>query len=344
VTGRIFINYRRGDGQAAAGRLYDRLLLHFDRSQLFMDVDAIEPGVDFVKSLDEQVTNCIAFITVIGPGWSGARDGEGNRRLDNEADYVRLEIESALKRDIRVIPVLVDGAAMPRTSDLPPSLQPLVRRNAMEFAHHRFAADCDDLARGIKRALGMADEAPPPAPPAAPSASGQAAPAQPIAAPAAPAQSELPAHRMSWSDVFFSFKGRIPRLRYLIGTLIVFAIILAIYVAVVWLGSDIFSGEDTKLQTFNDRLGWIFTVAMWWPSWALVLKRLHDLGLGVLVLLPFIALDIGTQALDIYGNDTLSWQFNLLEWGAMLMLAIVKGTDGSNKFGPDPLATSRPAA
>src|SRR5262249_18494114 len=76
VTGRIFISYRRSDDQSAAGRLYDRLLQHFDREQLFMDVDAIEPGVDFVKSLDEQVANCIAFIAVIRPqradcGWPG---------------------------------------------------------------------------------------------------------------------------------------------------------------------------------------------------------------------------------------------------------------------------------
>jgi hypothetical protein len=82
VTGRIFINYRRGDDQAAAGRLYDRLLQHFDREQLFMDVDAIDPGVDFVKSLDEQVAACIAFLAVIGPRWLNARNlgGQGPRR------------------------------------------------------------------------------------------------------------------------------------------------------------------------------------------------------------------------------------------------------------------------
>ena len=93
MTGRIFINYRRGDDQAAAGRLYDRLLQHFDREQLFMDVDAIEPGVDFVKSLDEQVAACIAFIAVIGPRWLNARNNDGNPRLDNPTDYVRVEIE-----------------------------------------------------------------------------------------------------------------------------------------------------------------------------------------------------------------------------------------------------------
>src|SRR5262249_5525255 len=116
-----------------------------------MDVDAIEPGVDFVKSLDEQLAACIAFIAVIGPRWLTARGNDGNPRLDNPKDYVRLEIEAALKRDIRVIPVLVDGASMPQPSDLPPSLQALARRNAVEIAHHRFVADCDDLARGIKR-------------------------------------------------------------------------------------------------------------------------------------------------------------------------------------------------
>ena len=114
MTGRIFISYRRGDDQAAAGRLYDRLLQHFDHEQLFMDVDAIEPGVDFVKSLDEQVAACIAFIAVIGPRWLNARNNDGNPRLESPTDYVRVEIESALKRDIRVIPALVDGASMPR--------------------------------------------------------------------------------------------------------------------------------------------------------------------------------------------------------------------------------------
>src|SRR4051794_31269459 len=119
VTGRIFISYRSGADQAAAGRLYDQLLRHFDHEQLFMDVDSIEPGVDFVKSLDEQVAACIAFIAVIGPRWLDARNDAGTPKLDNPTDYVRVEIESALKRDIRVIPVLVDGASMPRPSDLP---------------------------------------------------------------------------------------------------------------------------------------------------------------------------------------------------------------------------------
>src|SRR4051794_2513939 len=153
--GGVFISYRREDSQGAAGRLFDRLTDHFDRERIFIDVEAIEPGIDFVVALDHQVSRCGAFIAVIGPGWLNARNADGHRRLDDPSDFVRVEIESALKRDIRVIPVLVDGASMPRASELPPSLEPLSRRNALEIAHHRFAADCDRLADAIRRALGI---------------------------------------------------------------------------------------------------------------------------------------------------------------------------------------------
>src|SRR5262245_7618004 len=189
MEGRIFINYRREISAAAAGRLSDRLTPHFDQGRLFMDIDGIEPGVDFVKALDDQVAQASAFITVIGPGWSDLKDAEGRRRLDQPNDYVRIEIEAALKRDIRVIPVLVDGAHMPRPCDLPSSLQALARRNAVEIAHHRFAADCDDLARGIKRAVGVA--------------ATPLAPAQPDIG--SPAPSEEPSERLSWSQVLLSF-------------------------------------------------------------------------------------------------------------------------------------------
>ena len=110
MDGAIFINYRRSMTAAAAGRLHDRLEHHFSKNDLFMDVDAIEPGLDFVITLNEQVNRCRAFVAVIGPNWAGASDGAGQRRLDNPDDYVRIEIEAALQRNVRVIPVLVDGA------------------------------------------------------------------------------------------------------------------------------------------------------------------------------------------------------------------------------------------
>jgi hypothetical protein len=160
MEGRIFINYRREIDAAAAGRLSDRLIQHFDRERLFMDIDHIEPGVDFVKALDDQVAKCGAFIAVIGPGWTDLKNAEGKRRLHQPNDYVRIEIESALKRDIRIIPVLVDGARMPTAEELPRSLKALVRRNAVPLSHHRFGPEVDALARTLQRVLGL-----PPSPP-----------------------------------------------------------------------------------------------------------------------------------------------------------------------------------
>jgi hypothetical protein len=101
-----------------AGRLFDYLAGRFSRDDLFMDVDAMKPGVDFAKQLDNQVSHCRVLLAVIGPHWLDAKDKIGVRRLDNEKDYVRIELASALKRDIAVIPVLVDGATMPAAESL----------------------------------------------------------------------------------------------------------------------------------------------------------------------------------------------------------------------------------
>jgi hypothetical protein len=100
----IFINYRRDDAPGVAGRLYDHLAHGFSRRDLFIDVDAIKPGLDFVKQLDAQVSQCDVLLAVIGPHWLNAADDSGQRRLDSDHDYVRIEIASALKRDIPVIP------------------------------------------------------------------------------------------------------------------------------------------------------------------------------------------------------------------------------------------------
>lgn len=329
MTGRIFINYRRGDSQAAAGRLFDRLSLHFPRDRLFMDVDAIEPGVDFVQSIDQQVSSCSAFIAVIGPDWLKVRNAAGGRRLDDPNDYVRLEIEAALKRDIRVIPVLVDGGSMPALTDLPPSIEPLRRRNAMEIAHHRFVADCDDLARAIKRALGIAPE-PLPAAPGLMDASHAQQPA---------------AKRLSWAEIVFSFRGRITRLQFLLGLLMMVAVLLALWGAVMIALNAVFAaaaddskaGIQTLISAFENRLFLILSVMSWWPGWALTLKRLHDIGQGWKLLLVFIAIDLTTATLDFFGKEDASVNFVLFSFGLSAMLAIVKGTSGPNEYGPEPL-------
>src|SRR5262245_52796398 len=123
--GRVFISYRRQNAWTA-GRIFDRLVWHFGRTS------SIEGGADFPKVLDEQVAQCSAFIALIGPDWAHIRSPEGVRRLDSPKDFVRLEIEGALKRKHRIIPVLIDGAQMPKPDDLPRSIKAFTRRNAME--------------------------------------------------------------------------------------------------------------------------------------------------------------------------------------------------------------------
>jgi hypothetical protein len=154
MQGKIFINYRRGDDPGHTGRLFDHLQEAFQPDQLFMDVDSIAPGLDFVHVLEEQVAKCDVLLAVIGRGWLDARDGAGKRRLDNPDDFVRVEIEAGLRLGKRVIPVLVNDVDMPRSEDLPEPLRPLVRRNAVRLTHDRFKAD----AQGLIKALGVAFE------------------------------------------------------------------------------------------------------------------------------------------------------------------------------------------
>jgi len=150
---RIFINYRRDDTQGVAGRLFDHLALEYSRSELFMDVDAMKPGLDFIKQLDAQVSQCHVLLAMIGPHWVDAHDAAGKRRLDNDKDSVRIELASALRRDIAVIPVLVEGTPMPPEDSLPDDLKPLARRHALELRHTRFNADADAIVQALEQVV-----------------------------------------------------------------------------------------------------------------------------------------------------------------------------------------------
>lgn len=147
---RIFINYRRLDSEGYVGRLFDHLTRHFEPSDVFMDVDSIPPGADFLKFLEDAVAACDIFIAVIGPQWLTINDEAGTRRLDNWNDFVRIEIASALEQGKLVIPVLVGRARMPAPAELPDVLAALSRRNAIELSHQRFAYDADKLISAIK--------------------------------------------------------------------------------------------------------------------------------------------------------------------------------------------------
>jgi hypothetical protein len=146
----IFINYRRDDAPGVAGRLFDYLALKYPRQSLFMDVDAMKPGMDFAQQLDAQVAQCRVLLAVIGPRWFEARDKDGHHRLDSDKDYVRIELASALKREIPVIPVLVDGATLPPEEGLADDLRPLVRRHALELRHTRFNADAEAIVHALE--------------------------------------------------------------------------------------------------------------------------------------------------------------------------------------------------
>jgi TIR domain len=154
---KIFINYRRDDSIGMAGRLHDRLAQTFGRDNLFMDVDHIPVGADFVTYLNNQVAACDVILVIIAPNWLRVKDKAGQRRLHQPDDLVAIEIAAALARDIRVIPVLVEGARMPKASDLPDSLKPLDRRQAVEMRHAHFGKDAEALLARMGEALG--DEA-----------------------------------------------------------------------------------------------------------------------------------------------------------------------------------------
>ncbi|MET0682180.1 MAG: TIR domain-containing protein [Casimicrobiaceae bacterium] len=148
----IFISYRRQDAAGYAGRLYDRLVGHFGAERVFMDVEGIEPGLDFVDAIERAVASCEVLIVIIGLGWL-ATDNARKRRLDDPKDFVRIETAAALARDIRVVPVLVDGAVMPRAEELPPDLAPLARRQAVELSHKYWDATSAELIRTLERVL-----------------------------------------------------------------------------------------------------------------------------------------------------------------------------------------------
>jgi len=153
-TNNIFISYRRNDSADVTGRIYDRLVLKFGNDSIFKDVDSIPLGVDFREHLDEMVSQCEVFITIIGDQWLYYVNSEGHRSLDDPKDFVRIEIESALKRRIPVIPILVRGATIPKEEELPTSLRGLAYRNGIPIRPDPdFHKDMDRLISGLDKIL-----------------------------------------------------------------------------------------------------------------------------------------------------------------------------------------------
>jgi hypothetical protein len=155
MTGKIFINYRRGDDPGFTQALYQRLEDEFAAGGLFMDVEGhIKPGDDFAQVLNAQVAASDVLLVVIGPRWADLFVA----RHDDPDDFVAIEIKAALDQDKRVIPVLVGGAGMPRTDTLPEAIRPLARRNAVGLRPERFKADCQGLVAALRESLAAAEQ------------------------------------------------------------------------------------------------------------------------------------------------------------------------------------------
>jgi hypothetical protein len=150
------MSYRRDEADYPASWLYDRLVARFGRDQVFKDVDSIDLGDNFAEAISNAVGTCDALLALIGKHWLTVTDEAGNRRLDNPDDFVRLEIEAALKRKVRVIPILLGNATMPREEQMPASLANLAWRQAMQLSPNRFEIDTERLMPVLDKTLAEA--------------------------------------------------------------------------------------------------------------------------------------------------------------------------------------------
>src|ERR1700689_549949 len=149
VMAKIAISYRRSDSQDITGRIFDRLAAHYGKDTVFRDIDSIQPGIDFRRQIADALRTTDVLLVVAGPAWLG-QGKESATRMENEADPVRIEVETALKRDIPIIPVLVGGMRMPEIADLPASLKDFAYRHAVTVDGGR---DFDHHIEGLIRAL-----------------------------------------------------------------------------------------------------------------------------------------------------------------------------------------------
>jgi hypothetical protein len=150
----VFISYRRDDAPHAAGRIYERLARHLDRERFFMDIATIELGVDFIRSMMNELARSAVLLAIIGPRWLDARNQAGRRRLEDAHDLVRMEISKALEWRIRVIPILLDGTTMPKAEQLPPDIKALSKRNALPIRHASFNTDIAPLVHSLRKLIG----------------------------------------------------------------------------------------------------------------------------------------------------------------------------------------------
>lgn len=176
MAGGIFISYRRDDTRHVAGRLSGDLADRFGAASIFRDVESIDGGEEFPEKLEKALSHCQMMLVLIGAKWLGITDAGGRRRLDNPDDWVRQEIATALRRKVRVVPVLVEDTPLPAEADLPEDLRPLVNRQVRKLSDERWRGDLQDIVDMLAKVPGLqlvsATAAASAAPAATPPASG----------------------------------------------------------------------------------------------------------------------------------------------------------------------------
>ena len=150
----IFLSYRRDDAAGHARAIGGELARHFGADRVFIDVDDIAAGQGFAEVIERAVVDAAVLLVLIGPRWQGPREGRPPRLFDAD-DFVRREVSVALRRGVRIIPLLLDGAAMPTQDELPPDMRALAGRQALEIEHRRYAADVQGLQDELDALLGQ---------------------------------------------------------------------------------------------------------------------------------------------------------------------------------------------
>ncbi len=150
---KLFVNYRRDDSASQALKVAQYLEREFGASNVFLDIDRLRAGEKFPNVLEERLAVCKIMLVVIGPTWLSSSNEAGNRRIDDPEDWVRLEITRALARGIAIIPVLVGGASLPRKSDLPDDLKPLVEHQIFTVTTNGFRHEMAGLVKDIHHVL-----------------------------------------------------------------------------------------------------------------------------------------------------------------------------------------------
>jgi hypothetical protein len=155
----IFISYRRSDTRQAAGRLTDDLAQRLPTATVFRDIDSIDPGLNFVDALEDALKSSAVMLVLIGPGWLGERGSDLGKRIWDPEDWIRTEVATALEHEIRVVPVLIDGAPLPEANALPQELHSLVQRQAFELSDARWKSDLQRLVQLLAKVLELPLEA-----------------------------------------------------------------------------------------------------------------------------------------------------------------------------------------